>query len=306
MHHYAHGKLMLTGEYAVLDGAKSLAIPTKAGQHFRAKVLSAENNLLYWIALNSKSKIWLNLVFEKTNFECINHDGKEAKTLSTILQQIRQLNPDFLKEKNDVAVETALEFPNEWGLGSSSTLIANLAHWGDVSAYELLQKTIGGSGYDVFCATHDSPIFFQKTNSGIVVNATSFYPSFADKLYFVYSGKKQLSANAIQFYKNKNFDKQKLANDISELTDKIAGCTDLLSFEDAIARHESLISEALELPKIKDTYFADLDGCAKSLGAWGGDFMLLTTRMPRSTFHDYLHTKDIHTFFSFDDMIFKK
>ncbi|MEM0993828.1 MAG: GHMP kinase, partial [Bacteroidota bacterium] len=30
--YYAHGKLLLTGEYAVLDGAVALAVPSKLGQ----------------------------------------------------------------------------------------------------------------------------------------------------------------------------------------------------------------------------------------------------------------------------------
>jgi mevalonate kinase len=29
---YSHGKLLITSEYAVLDGAKALALPTRLGQ----------------------------------------------------------------------------------------------------------------------------------------------------------------------------------------------------------------------------------------------------------------------------------
>lgn len=305
-HLYAHGKLMITGEYSVLDGAKSLAIPTKAGQHFRAKTLSSDANLLYWVALNAKNEIWLNLIFDKSNFECLNSESKEAFLLTTILQQIRKQQKDFLTEKNDTAVETALEFPNEWGLGSSATLIANIARWSGVSAYHLLQDTIGGSGYDVYCAVNDNPIFFQKNKDAITVNQAMFHPVFSDKVYFVYTGKKQLSSAGIQLYKNKIFDKQKLAVAISTLTDKIATCTTLADFEQYIMQHEALISDALGLPKVKDSLLPELDGCAKSLGAWGGDFVLLTTRSSRKALHDYLHTKNIHTLFSYDEMIFKK
>ena len=34
---YSHGKLLLTGEYVVLDGAKALAIPTNKGQYLTVK-----------------------------------------------------------------------------------------------------------------------------------------------------------------------------------------------------------------------------------------------------------------------------
>ena len=30
---YSNGKLLITGEYVVLDGAKALALPTKYGQN---------------------------------------------------------------------------------------------------------------------------------------------------------------------------------------------------------------------------------------------------------------------------------
>ena len=31
--YYSNGKLLITGEYVVLDGAKALALPTKFGQY---------------------------------------------------------------------------------------------------------------------------------------------------------------------------------------------------------------------------------------------------------------------------------
>lgn len=37
---YSNGKLLLSGEYAVLDGALSLAVPTKYGQLLSVKKLA--------------------------------------------------------------------------------------------------------------------------------------------------------------------------------------------------------------------------------------------------------------------------
>ena len=34
---YSNGKLLLTGEYVVLDGAKALAVPTRFGQNLIVK-----------------------------------------------------------------------------------------------------------------------------------------------------------------------------------------------------------------------------------------------------------------------------
>ncbi|MEQ3661167.1 MAG: GHMP kinase, partial [Flavobacterium sp.] len=42
--YYSNGKLLLTGEYVVLDGAKALAVPTKFGQSL--SIESGINNLI--------------------------------------------------------------------------------------------------------------------------------------------------------------------------------------------------------------------------------------------------------------------
>ena len=36
---YSNGKLLITGEYLVLDGAKALALPTKYGQYLTVEFL---------------------------------------------------------------------------------------------------------------------------------------------------------------------------------------------------------------------------------------------------------------------------
>jgi hypothetical protein len=46
-------------------------------------------------------------------------------------------------------------------LGTSSTLINNIAQWFGIDAYELLWKSFGGSGYDIASAQHNKPIVYQ-------------------------------------------------------------------------------------------------------------------------------------------------
>ena len=43
---YSNGKLLVTGEYVVLDGALALAIPTKFGQTM--KVAPTTGNVIHW------------------------------------------------------------------------------------------------------------------------------------------------------------------------------------------------------------------------------------------------------------------
>ena len=37
---YSNGKLLLTGEYVVLDGANALAVPTKYGQNLVVEIIN--------------------------------------------------------------------------------------------------------------------------------------------------------------------------------------------------------------------------------------------------------------------------
>ena len=57
--YYAHGKLLLAGEYFVLDGAKSLAVPCKLGQFFRVySQPQSQENLFSWKSINKDGEIW--------------------------------------------------------------------------------------------------------------------------------------------------------------------------------------------------------------------------------------------------------
>ena len=303
---YGHGKLLITSEYFVLDGAPALALPTRFGQSMRVTTLNAKSNLLYWVALNNQNKPWLNLVFDTTDFTCINAKQDEAIRLSKILQEARKLNSAFLVEANDFAVETRLEFPNEWGLGTSSTLIYCLANWARVDGYELLKNTIGGSGYDVACAGADGGIVYQLKDGKASSEPVSWQPTFREHLYFAYLGKKQLSSEGIQYYKTKLQDKTYAIGELARITKLVLGCNDLSEFEGLVNEHETLIAEQLKMAKVKDSLFGDYWGSVKSLGAWGGDFVMLTNTKSIDDLRAYLKEKSISIVFSWDDLILSK
>lgn len=302
-HFYGHGKVMITGEYFVLDGALALALPTKFGQHLRLKEFGSSEGLLYWVALNSKKQPWLQFTFDKENFACHNDSTAAAKDLSIMLNQARALNPDFLNSKQDVAVETSLEFPNNWGLGSSSTLIYCLSQWANVNAYDLLQKSIGGSGYDVACAGSNSAIIYQKIDDKPSVLNLNWKPAFADKIYFAHLGKKQSSPDAIKYYKQQLQNKTEAVNEISRLTNLLWNATELSAFEEIMNEHESLVGAQLKMIKVKDSLFDDYWGSVKSLGAWGGDFVMFTNSESREDLNNYMAQKNMDTILSWEEMI---
>lgn len=305
LHFYGHGKLLLTGEYFVLDGANALSIPTRFGQHLRVKTLSGNSNTLYWIALNNLKQAWLNLVFDKTDLSCINSSGPEAQTLSKVLNQARLLNPDFLTGKEDTAVETYLEFPNNWGLGSSSTLIYCISQWANVDGYTLLQNTMGGSGYDVINAGSDTPILYHLENGKPYWEQVSFSPPFLDNIYFVHTGQKQLSTKGIKYYRENALRIQDCIGWLNRLTESMLQCQSLAKMDQIIQEHEDIIAEELKLTKAKDTLLPDYWGAVKSLGAWGGDFVMLTNDRSEEELLNYLHSKELHVVHRFDKMIFQ-
>ena len=53
---YSNGKLLLTGEYLVLDGAKALALPTKMGQNLQIATL--ESPSIVWKSFDSDGSVW--------------------------------------------------------------------------------------------------------------------------------------------------------------------------------------------------------------------------------------------------------
>ena len=56
MKFYSNGKLLITGEYAVLNGALSLAIPSKFGQYL--DVSENSTKFINWKSKNRDDKVW--------------------------------------------------------------------------------------------------------------------------------------------------------------------------------------------------------------------------------------------------------
>jgi len=174
-------------------------------------------------------------------------------------------------------VLTQNDFPREWGLGTSSTFIASLARWAQVNPYPVLFDTLGGSGYDIACAFAEGPILYWLDGQTPAVQPVDFQPPFADSLYFVYLGKKQDSRAGILRYRERAKGDAALVAEVTRLTERFLAAASLADMDAIICEHESLISRALDLPRAKDLYFSDFWGAVKSLGAWGGDFVLATS-----------------------------
>lgn len=297
----SNGKLLLTSEYVVLDGAKALALPTKFGQSL--SVSSNDKGSISWQSYDENNTIWFEalLPLNLNKLDATEPKDEVSTRLLEILSAAQKLNPDFLKESNGFEITTHQDFNRKWGLGTSSTLINNIANWAKIDAYQLLDFTFGGSGYDIACAQYDHPIMYQLLlENNPEVTEVVFDPPFKDQLYFIYLNKKQNSRDGIKNYKalrQNSFDSFDYFNTITE---SFLNCDSLSDFEELISEHESLISELIQQPTIKSQLFNDFKGSIKSLGAWGGDFILATSiNDPR----EYFNTKGYDTIISYADMI---
>ncbi len=298
--YYASGKLLITGEYFVLDGALALAIPCKFGQRLEIEVTSS--NSLTWESLDMDGKIWFNAVFSH-DFEILqSSDEAMGIRLQSILKECRLQNPLFIS--TGAKIQTSLDFPRAWGLGTSSTLVSLLAQLAAIDPFDLYFKTFGGSGYDIACASASNPILYKIENGKPQIKKIDFNPPFHQQLYFVYLGKKQNSREGIKLYQQKKKKNQHLIKEISALTEQLLMSQNLSSFLDILAHHEQLISEFIDLNPVKLLIFNDFDGGIKSLGAWGGDFVLAISSMSEEkTFH-YFHSKGFKTVIPYREMIF--
>jgi len=296
---YSNGKLLLSGEYAILDGAEGWAIPTKFGQNLR--VTRNTTGILTWKSIDADGTIWFQAKFNVADFTPKSTtDEMISSRLVSILKETQKLQPEFMKTSGGYAVETELTFPRNWGLGTSSTLINNIAQWSKTNPYILLSKTFGGSGYDIACAKQDTPILFKiKNKQPIVRNIDSGLP-FSDHVYFVYLNQKKNSRDAIAAYRSQDIDKLALTTTITELTNNLYQATTLTEFERLLDLHECVISDALKIPTIKEQLFVDYTGSVKSLGGWGGDFIMVTKRENTLA---YFKQKGFTTILPFSEMI---
>jgi hypothetical protein len=111
-------------------------------------------------------------------------------------------------------------------------------------------------------------------------------------LYFVHLGKKQNTSSSVNEYRKKVKAETKVVDDISILSEVIRTATSLIDFDKALKQHEEIISSLLGKPRIKHQYFNDFEGEIKSLGAWGGDFVLATSNNEEKTSEGILKIKE--------------
>lgn len=258
----------------MLNGATAFALPAAKGQSLSVNTTSG-SNVISWKSLDKDDKVWFTarislpyFIVEETS------DPIVAIQLVRFLINARNLNRQFLSDSRHYRVETKLEFGRDEGLGSSSTLTNNLAQWAEINPYQLHFNAFKGSGYDIAVAEKGQPLLYTMDGIQPRVEVVSWEKSFAEKLFFVHLNKKQDSRREVTRFSHK-MTPGEIAQ-ITRISRLLSINDDYFEFCLLLELAENEMSQVLGRPTVKQSLFQDFHGTVKSLGAWGGDYVLAT------------------------------
>jgi mevalonate kinase len=258
---FAPGKLLLSAEYSVLRGASAIAVPTKKGQWLETS--SHALNHLQYTALDERHETWLN-------FNLSHVSKQEEQMVKDLLMAAFGTNPI-----PNLAVQTRLDFPRDWGLGSSSTFVSLIAQWAETDVWPLFFQHLKGSGYDVAVAEAKTSIKYQLLAPQKPIWEKIKVPPFFADTHLVYLGQKQNSALEVDRFLDQK-EQLSVVEEISKLSHTLLQLRDIQDLEEWMISHEKLTSLLIGKDSVPLKVLPKLPGAAKSLGAWGGDFVWLS------------------------------
>lgn len=267
-------------------------------------IKNARGSDLIWEALDKDGEVWFDAQLSLYDFSAVKTSNDEiAARLKKILRAAARDNSEFLSTWSGFKVETQLEFPREWGLGSSSSLLANVAEWAEINPFHLYFGVFNGSGFDIACAIADDAVHYQLDDDQLHYHEIEFKPKFIKKLYFVFQGNKQDSESSLKIHGKKFKNNSHVINRISEISEEISIVSSFTKFVELIEEHESIIADTIGHIPIKKERYNDFKGSLKSLGAWGGDFMLAATEEGDDYVKEYFSKKGLDTVLPYDELI---
>lgn len=281
--YFAPGKIMLTGEYLVMNGFDSFAFPTKMGQWLDVYEFDTPDELSDFIVFQAKDfqdNVWFETKLLLPDFQPIEIHHVENILVNRLCGIFKLAENDFWTSGRSFRLETRLEFNRVWGLGSSSTLVKLMSDFLNVDPFKIQFEIFGGSGYDVAIAKLQKPLLYWLTSDEMNWNYWKLNAELTEKWFVVFYGKKMDSRSSLA---NVQDELNQIAEDdfYTAQFDKILNntkvATDLISLESSLEMYQMLLSQSLMLPTpyellgIKPTN----KGLCKWLGAWGGDMILI-------------------------------
>ena len=295
----ANGKLLISGEYLVLAGAKAVAFPLRFGQSIH--VNQSENRILSWISVDTEGT-WFRCDIDPVTLNSMKTtDARVSSHLVMLLKAARKLNPSFLQDFPGLDITVKANYPLKWGLGSSSTLIALIAGWAETDKFGLFRLISIGSGFDVACTDRNSIFLYQLKNGEPSMEDIIPGKAILDHTCFGYLGNKQDSpAEVAAFLTDKKFTPDDVTR-ISSLSMEISMADEPSAFISLIEEHEEIMSRILRKNRIAKQ-FPGFPGTVKSLGAWGGDFAMFASTMKNHQIKAWLKQSGFHDIFTFEQL----
>ena len=281
--YFATGKVMLTGEYLVMNGFDCIALPTKLGQWMHVWDFDTPDDSSDFILYQAKDlhgNVWFETKILLPNFELVDPAQIENIQADRLVGILKLADSDFWETGKSWRIETQLEFERVWGLGSSSTLVKLFADFLHLDPMNIQFEIFGGSGYDVAIAQLQKPMVYCLTADDSNWKYWRLEEYFTKDWYLVFYGQKIDSRNSLSSVQDE-------LNDIAEdefytaQFDKIISQTriasNIMELESSLEMYQMLLSKALMLPTTYDILGIKPvnKGLCKWLGAWGGDMILI-------------------------------
>lgn len=296
--YYSHGKFLLTAEYLVMAGAQAIVLPVNLGQYLRASFTSEDE--ISWKSYY-RGDLWFEATFYPFTLEIQTASDYERAEYLQDLLKVASLLSSKMPEVQGLHITTALEFDPSWGMGSSSTLMVNVARLFDVSAFDIHKALSKGSGFDIAAGMTGMPFYFRLQKNQRKIVPARLPDLFYQHAFFVYSGHKADSQKAVNVFHQKQQDLKMPVKYINEITAQFAEVETFEELSRITSEHEIFMEEVLGM-KSPLRRFADYPYGMKSLGAWDGDFFLALHPGDKSEVERYFYHKECPVVFQANEL----
>ena len=167
-----------------------------------------------------------------------------------LLKMLQQLPMKTWTPGKSVRIETHLQFPQEWGLGSSSTLCALLARWSLGDAQKIQQAVWGGSGYDVAVAEVGKPLVYWISGDEPNWAEWRLMPELSANWWILMPGNKQNSRESLRSVKERLLELQQepfIMHQLKQIIDRIKLAEDVPTMEAGLEMYQAILGTILEL-----------------------------------------------------------
>ena len=272
-----------------------MVAPTIFGQKFTFS--ENLNDDILWLAKDING----TFLEKKFSIESIsNPDNIRAEdALLKTLANAYQLSNNK-KKLQGFNVESTLNYDRNFGLGSSASFLRLVADIFDCNPFSLRMNGWNGSGFDIAATTQNQLFTYSIEGDLPKVETAIFNNKLTENIFFIYTNKKQNTRDSIQRIKLNDTEKADFVAKANALTVDFQSCSSNFELIMLMEEHEELVSFYTGYNKIK-VQFTDFQGGIKSLGAWGGDFIMATGE--KEYIYSYFKTKGLDKIYSWNEII---